>query len=231
VPASIQFLQSTQQVSAGAGSVDVEVARGMNASQQVSVNYSTTDSSARAGTDYVSTRGVLTFAPGQFYQQIAIPLLPGAAQDPGATFSINLSSPSGATLGSIETAQVTIEGNQTVYILPPPELVAPRGLGVVEVQHVKKKVTAVTIAFNEAMNPGSAGNSALYSVLGGVRRGKRMVYSKKVKLGTVSYDEGADTVSISLAKPYKGQVRVSVDGILEALDGVAGSSAFSDVVR
>jgi WD40 repeat protein len=39
------------------------------------------------------------------------------------------------------------------------------------------------------------------------------------------------TVSISLARPYKGQVRVSVDGILEALDGVTGSSAFSEVVR
>jgi hypothetical protein len=111
------------------------------------------------------------------------------------------------------------------------EATAPRVLGVVEVQHVKKKVSSVTIAFNEAMNPGSAGNSALYGVLGGVRRGKRMVYSKKVKLGTVSYDEGAHTVSVSLAKPYKGQVRVSVDGILEALDGVTGASAFSEVVR
>ena len=86
VSASIEFLQPAAQVSASAGSLVIEVARGMNASQQVSVDYSTSDSSARAGADYVSTSGVLTFAPGQFYQQITIPVLPGSAQDPGEPF-------------------------------------------------------------------------------------------------------------------------------------------------
>jgi hypothetical protein len=107
----------------------------------------------------------------------------------------------------------------------------PQVLGVIEVQHVKKKVSAVTIAFNQAMVPASVNNAALYSVFGGVPNRGRVVFSKKLKIQTVLYDEADDTVSISLAKPYRGQVKVSLDGIIDATDGVARVTAFSGVVR
>jgi hypothetical protein len=231
VPAQVQFLQATASASAKAGSVIVEVARSMNADQQVSVDYAASDGTAQAGTDYASTSGVLTFAPGQFYQQISIPLLPGSARDLGGTFSLILSSPSGATLGAIGTAQVTIEGSQTPIVQPPLAPVLPRVLGVVEVQHARKKVSSLSIAFNEAMSPGSVSNVALYRFQGGVAKGRKVVFSKEVKVGHVVYDEAANTVSISLARPYGGQIRMSLDGFVEALDGVASDSAFSVVVR
>ncbi len=53
------------------------------------------------------------------------------------------------------------------------EVTAPGVLGVIEVQQTKKKVSAVTLAFNEAMVPGSVSNSSLYGIMGSVpkRRG------------------------------------------------------------
>ena len=108
---------------------------------------------------------------------------------------------------------------------------APQVLGVIEVEHTKKKVSAVTIAFNESMVPASVNNPALYSVLGGVPKRGKVVFSKKVRIRTVHYDEAADTVWISLAKPYKGQVKASLDGMIVAADGASSDSAFSEIVR
>jgi len=58
-----------------------------------------------------------------------------------------------------------------------------------------------------------------------------VVFSKKVKIRTVRYDEAADTVSISFAKPYKGQVKVSLDGTIEATDRASSRAAFSKAAR
>ena len=108
VPAAIGFVQTSAQTGAAAGSVTIDVARSMNTDQPVSVNYSTADGTAVAGTNYVATSGSLTFQPGQFYSQIVVPLLPGTAQQPGGTFSLNLSTTVGASVGPISSFQVTI---------------------------------------------------------------------------------------------------------------------------
>jgi Astacin (Peptidase family M12A) len=114
---------------------------------------------------------------------------------------------------------------------PPPHPVAPEILGVVAVGHSRKKVSSVTIAFNEAMVSGSVSNSALYSVLGAVTKRKKTVYSRKIKIGSVGYNGAADTVLIKLAAPFQGLILVSVSGLVEAVDGASSDSSFSAVVR
>jgi hypothetical protein len=121
-------------------------------------------------------------------------------------------------------------------VQPPPRLLLPRRSnprfwGLVQVQHARKKVASVTIAFNEAMVPGSVSSSALYSVLGGVPKRGRVVFSKRLKIRTIRYDRAGHTVSISLANPYRGQVELSLDGMIEATDGASSLSAFSGVVH
>ena len=82
VPAQVGFLQPTAQTSSSSPSVVIEVAHSMNAGQQVTVTYSTSNATATAGTNYVSTSGTLTFAPGQFYSEITVPILPGTTKSP-----------------------------------------------------------------------------------------------------------------------------------------------------
>ncbi len=121
VPAQIGFLQSSAQVNWTDGTVTVDVARSMNSNQQVSVDYTTADGTALAGTNYAATSGVLTFPPGQFYQQIIVPILAGSSTNPGGTFSITLSSPTNATIGPISQTEVTINTTR-----PPIEFDAPQ---------------------------------------------------------------------------------------------------------
>ncbi len=121
MPAQIGFLQSGAAVNWTDGTIAIDVARSMNSDQQVSVDYATADGTALAGTNYTATSGVLNFAPGQFYEQIVVPILLGSSTSPGGTFSITLSSPTNATVGPINQAQVTISTTP-----PPIEFNAPQ---------------------------------------------------------------------------------------------------------
>jgi hypothetical protein len=110
VTAQFQFLQPTAHVSPSGSSIVIEVSRGMNADQQVSVQYATADGTAHAGTNYVASIGTLTFAPRQFYRQFVVPILTGDAQDSAGTFSISLRSPTGAIIGPVGSVHVSING-------------------------------------------------------------------------------------------------------------------------
>jgi endoglucanase len=67
-------------------------------SQPATVHYATADGTALQGVDYVSTSGTLTFAPGQTTQTLIVPILGGTANVADETFTMNLSSPGGATI-------------------------------------------------------------------------------------------------------------------------------------
>ena len=80
----------------------------------VTVAYSTLNGTAMAGIDYTTTKGTLTFAPGQRSLTITVPVLSDAALTSSRTLSMVLSAPSGATIakgtgaGTINPAVGTI---------------------------------------------------------------------------------------------------------------------------
>jgi hypothetical protein len=59
--------------------------------QTVTVDYATADGTAVAGVDYTATSGVLTFAPGQTSQAVAIALLPDPLDEADETLVLRLS--------------------------------------------------------------------------------------------------------------------------------------------
>ena len=95
----------------------------------------------------------------------------------------------------------------------------------------KKGITGVSVAFNEPLNPASADNLTLYHVFKGVKKKKKTVYTKVLEIRQVSFNSSSDTVTINLAKPYKGAVEVTVDGAIEALDGTASDIDFSTILK
>ena len=69
-------------------------------SQTVTASYATSDGSATAGADYTSSSGTVTFAPGVVSQIISVGILADTISEYDETFSVTLSSPSNATLGT-----------------------------------------------------------------------------------------------------------------------------------
>jgi Ca2+-binding RTX toxin-like protein len=75
--------------------------------QAVGVNYATSNVTAIAGTDYTATTGTLTFAAGEMLKTIIVPILNDNLNEANETFSINLTTPTNATIAD-NKATITI---------------------------------------------------------------------------------------------------------------------------
>ncbi len=83
----------------------------------ITVDYGTSDGTALAGSDYVTTTGTLTFTPGLTLTTFSIPITSDALAEPDETVNLTLSGPSLASLGVPNVAVLTIaDGEHRVYL-------------------------------------------------------------------------------------------------------------------
>ncbi len=76
-------------------------------SQAATVQFATADGTAVAGTDYMTTDGTLTFPAGVTTENITVPVIGSTAYNPSSQFTLNLSNPVNASIGT-EQATGTI---------------------------------------------------------------------------------------------------------------------------
>jgi hypothetical protein len=79
-----------------------------SSTQTITVQYSTANGTALAGSDYTTTTGTLTFTPGVTSQTISIPILNDSVNEANETFTLKLTSPTNAILGGTATVTTTI---------------------------------------------------------------------------------------------------------------------------
>jgi Calx-beta domain len=129
-PPEIQFAQTTILGVEVFGSITVDVVRTGNTSGPSTVNYTTSDASgsnncnvlsgnASARCDYISTIGTLNFAPFEEFKSITIPLVNDSYAEGEENFSIALSNPTAATLGSRTTMTIGIADNESTNGINP----------------------------------------------------------------------------------------------------------------
>ncbi|WP_293395863.1 Calx-beta domain-containing protein, partial [Nevskia sp.] len=90
---------SASEGNTGARTFSFTVSLSAAASGPVSLSYATANGSATAGSDYVSSSGSLSFAAGELSKTINVTVNGDTTVEPTETFFVNLSNPSGATLG------------------------------------------------------------------------------------------------------------------------------------
>ena len=132
-----------------------------------------------------------------------------------------------AALGSATVSTTLTVAAQQVSVPPP---TPPQVTGVLAVTNSKKGLTAITIGFNEQLTSGSATNPVLYHVFSGVKKRGKTVYTKGVKIGSIHFD-GSHSVMLTLAKPFKGNAEVMVQGSVGATNGASGNVQFTMVVK
>jgi hypothetical protein len=101
----------------GGGSLQIPVYRGGNSSGvgPITVNYSTSDGSATAGSDYTAVSGTLNFPEGSSSKTITVPVSDDSLVEGDETFSVILSNPTGEVdLVNPSTTIVTIADNDTL---------------------------------------------------------------------------------------------------------------------
>ncbi|HOD05336.1 MAG TPA: Calx-beta domain-containing protein, partial [Anaerolineaceae bacterium] len=103
---------ATWTVAEGGSTLDITVERMGSPAGQVSVLFTTTDGSATAGSDYTAISQTLTWADGNSnVQVISIPILEDALIEGTESFTVTLSGPSDAYLGTPYQGTVTITDN------------------------------------------------------------------------------------------------------------------------
>jgi hypothetical protein len=90
---------SQSEGNSGASNFTFAVSLSSASIQTVSVDYTTVDVTAQAGSDYQATNGTLTFAPGQTSKQINVIVNGDTQVEPDETFRINLLNLVNANLG------------------------------------------------------------------------------------------------------------------------------------
>ncbi|MDQ4120907.1 MAG: dockerin type I domain-containing protein [Acidobacteriota bacterium] len=111
-PGGFSLDSATYTVNENGSSVTVTVTRTGGTLGGVTVDYSITNGTAKAGQDFVAHSSTLTFAAGQMTKIFAVPILEDNLDEAAETVNIALSNPSvGAKLLSPSAATLTINDN------------------------------------------------------------------------------------------------------------------------
>ncbi len=118
-------IASSSIVEGAAGSSNLNFAVTLSNTNKVpvTVNYVSADGTATAGSDYTSSNGSLTFPPGNLSQTISVPVAGDNIVEANETFTITLSAPNGATLGTaVATGTITNDDTATLSLNSPSQL-------------------------------------------------------------------------------------------------------------
>jgi len=115
---SMQFSATGYVVNENAGSVTVSVTRSGDASNTSTINYATTNGSAKLPNDYTATSGSLQFASGETVKTFVVPIIDDALVEGNEIINLALSSPgANAVEGSPFTSTITILDDDKPLIL------------------------------------------------------------------------------------------------------------------
>lgn len=110
---TVQFSPASFSVGEGAGFMNITVTRSGGSTGAVTVNYATSNGTAKEGKNYVAASGVVSFAAGETSKTFPVLIIDNSIVEGARTVNLGLSSPSGATLGAPNTAVLTINDNDS----------------------------------------------------------------------------------------------------------------------
>jgi hypothetical protein len=109
----MQFTTSAFSARETDAAAHVQVIRTGSDESPVAVDFSTSDGTARAGSDYTPVSGTLVFGIGERVKTVNIPLLNDDLREGSETVNLDLRNPVGGRLGSITRAVLTILDDDT----------------------------------------------------------------------------------------------------------------------
>jgi uncharacterized delta-60 repeat protein len=125
--AGFSFSSPTYTVLKSAASASITVLRTGNTNTAATVNFSATNGTAVAGTDFVATNGILSFTNGQVSQSFMVPVIASSTAQPDKTVLLQLFSPTNAILAAPNAATLTIRDNSGSLVVPAGSAFAPGG--------------------------------------------------------------------------------------------------------
>ena len=210
VGGSIQFSAATYSANEKAvgGAATITVTRSGSSASDVTVQYSTSDGTGQAGTDYQTATGTITFdssGPGATTQTFAVPIFDNGLPDGNRTVSLTLhTTGGGAVLGSRKTAVLTIVDDEAAFQFSQANYSVSESAGsvTITVTRIGPKASAVGVTYT--VLAGSATPGADY---GGIYTGElpfavnQTTRTFKVTILNDTLAEGPETFLVQLSNP------------------------------
>jgi hypothetical protein len=209
-------------------------------SSTITVNFATADATATAGSDYQSRSGTLTFASGETSKTITVAVNGDTTVEPDETFSVNLSSPTNATITRGQGTGTIKNDDQP----PPPSVQLSAGNYTVaeSAGHIIVTVTRINSSspatvYYATSDPsglaecktvtGNASQRCDYTQAFGTLRFAAGESSKTVTVPVIddAYAEGNETFTFSLSKPTGASLGAQSTATLTITDNDSNSTA------
>ncbi|MBI1733651.1 MAG: SBBP repeat-containing protein [Candidatus Rokubacteria bacterium] len=199
----VQFTAATYSVSETGARATITVERRLGTASGVTVEYATSNGTARFGTDYLAAFGTLTFAAGETVKTFTVPILDDGANREGIeTVNLTLSNPGGgATLGERRTAVLRIvDDERSVQFATATATVTERGTVVLTVERTG---TAGTAAVDFATANGTARAGRDYNAAAGTLTFGPGVATRTIAIGTINdaAERPDRTFTVTLSNP------------------------------
>jgi len=114
----LSFSSPTYTVLKTGVAATITIVRTDNINTNSSVNFTTVDGTAVAGTDYIATNGTFVFTNGQTSQSFQVTVIANTAVQPDKTVLLQLSSPTNGTLVPPSAATLTIHDTTGSLVVP-----------------------------------------------------------------------------------------------------------------
>ena len=169
------------------------------------MNYATADGTAAAGDDYAAASGALRFAPGEASKTIRVPTVEDTTQEQTETFTVTLSSPSGATIQDGNATGTITDDDGPVTTLPLLNIADDTVEEGEEAQFLVtlSRTSTETVTVNYATADGNATAGDDYAAASGTLRFAPGEASKTIRVPTVedTTQEQTETFTVTLSSP------------------------------
>ena len=156
---------SVDEGDTGSATLDFTVTLDRAATETVTVDWTTSDGTATAGTDYTAGTGTLTFNSGDSSKTVSVTVAGDEVDEPNETFTVTLSSESGATIeDGAATGTITDDDDPptVTLVLAPDTITEDGGVSTVTatLDHPSSESTTVTVTATPE-SPAVAGDYTL----------------------------------------------------------------------
>lgn len=215
VPGTLAFAASAYSLAETGGSVTLTVSRSGGSYGAASVSYSTANSSAAAGSDYLAASGTLSWANGDTTPRtVRITVYNDTLAETNESLQLRLSGASGAALGSPSIATVTINDDDApsvngtlAFTSGSASVNEAAGTATISVSRSLGSIGAVSVSYASSNGTATAGSD--YTATSGTlswAAGDIASKSFTVPIGNDSSVESTETIVLSLSSPGGGAV-------------------------
>lgn len=209
-PPRVQFSTSNFEVNEGDGNATVTITRTGSVAATVSIDYVTSNGTARAGLDYTATNGTLTFNGGERSKTFMVPIADDTMVESAETVNLVITNPQGGVEQGLSSAVITIIDNDVAdsgeieFAMENFDTSETAGLAIIEVRRNGAGNVMATVDY-EVTDDTATANRDFGDTLGTLTFAPGVLRQTfTVRIFDDKLTEGDETISLALRRPTGG---------------------------